>query len=629
MQTTHSISGYSLPLNIIFVVLNFAGITFTTIGFHDSFEANKMLFTTIGLTLLAFSVVALIFFKGKLMMATISRILVGSLFLVSGLIKANDPRGFSYKLEEYFEDGALAYRIKDWFGAPGFSFENFIQYALLISIVICILEIVLGVLVIIGGKMRFVSWLLILLMLFFTFLTWHTSTCDPKKMFVDRDTYSMNSYHAETKIAAAKTNKDIKIISKTADEVVVDEMKQTKCVTDCGCFGDAMKGSIGRSLTPKESLWKDLILLYLVTWIFVAQGQIKPNNIRQNWIFVPLSFLLVSGLSWVFDWYYPILFVIIGILGALWINSWRNRFIGNYLGASLWLILLCIGFVWYVLTYDPLRDYRPYAIGNYLPNLTKNGKPGKYESLLVYKNIHSGEIQEFEASSREYMESKIWEKTNDWKYVKMDTKEIVPTQLPSIDTAQFNPSRSVKFLSDDELELAFIQNQLTHLKIEGYRLEDMHSKEKLLIPAIEYHEESYPKDTYKITDTLDVDNPELTDVSIRDFIFQAPELLVVFSNNLKQMNLDHLEEIKDLLNHAKKAAVPMIMVTSASDAEIQYFKKKNQLNIPVFINDGTELKVVSRVNPSLMVLKNGWVKGKYSGNSLPTFKWIQTNLWSK
>ena len=33
----------------------------------------------------------------------VCRILVGLLFIFSGLIKINDPLGFSYKLEEYFE----------------------------------------------------------------------------------------------------------------------------------------------------------------------------------------------------------------------------------------------------------------------------------------------------------------------------------------------------------------------------------------------------------------------------------------------------------------------------------------------------------------------------------------------
>jgi uncharacterized membrane protein YphA (DoxX/SURF4 family) len=40
-----------------------------------------------------------------------SRILVGALFIVSGLIKANDTIGFSYKLEEYFASDALNWPI--------------------------------------------------------------------------------------------------------------------------------------------------------------------------------------------------------------------------------------------------------------------------------------------------------------------------------------------------------------------------------------------------------------------------------------------------------------------------------------------------------------------------------------
>ena len=34
---------------------------------------------------------------------TIVRILVGVLFIISGLVKANDPLGLSYKMEEFFE----------------------------------------------------------------------------------------------------------------------------------------------------------------------------------------------------------------------------------------------------------------------------------------------------------------------------------------------------------------------------------------------------------------------------------------------------------------------------------------------------------------------------------------------
>lgn len=633
MKTTRTISGHSLPLNVLFVILNLAGLTLTTLGFHDLFEAQKFLFVSIGLVLMLFSAVALIFFKGRLMIASVSRVLVGSLFVISGLIKANDPLGFSYKLEEYFEDGALAYRIKELFGAPGFSLEYFIQHVLTLSVIICIAEIVLGVLVIIGGKIRSVSWLLVIMMLFFTFLTWHTSTCDSKSKFVDRDTYSLvNAKEAQlgdTKIEEAKTNKEIKIISKTSKEVVVEEMKSPQCVTDCGCFGDAMKGSVGRSLTPKESLWKDIILLYLVIWIFAAQKIIKPNNVGQNWIYVPISLLLIAGLSWIFDWYFPILFSIVALLAALWVYRIQNKFIGNHYGSALIVTLLCGVFIVYVLKYDPLRDYRSYAVGNYLPDLTKNGDPGKYQSLLVYKNLKTGAKKEYDGSSKEFMNSKIWEKTKEWKYEAMVNKEIIPMRLPSIDTSQFNPSRDVEKLSADELELTTVKKQLKNRKVTGLRLVDNVTKEKMDIPAVEYNVESYPPDTYTILDTIQVENPELSDVSIRQFLFTAPKVIVVFSKNLREFDLDHLNEIKSVAAKAKKAGIPFVLVVGSGDDEIAAFKKKHNLHVPIFINDGIELKSISRANPALMVLRYGRVKGKYTGNSLPTFNWIQTHLLAK
>ena len=171
MKDRVSIEGRSLVFNIVFVVLNLTGLTFLVLGNHEAFEAKYMLFNTIGLILMILSTGGMIIFKGKLLMSSVSRVLVGGLFIVSGLVKANDPLGFSYKLEEYFEDGALAFRIKEWFGAPGFSMEFFMDFALLLSILICIVEIVLGVLIIIGGKIKLVSYLMVFMMLFFTFFT--------------------------------------------------------------------------------------------------------------------------------------------------------------------------------------------------------------------------------------------------------------------------------------------------------------------------------------------------------------------------------------------------------------------------------------------------------------------------
>ncbi len=153
----------------------------------------------------------------------IARFLVGALFIFSGFIKLNDPLGFSYKLQEYFAPEVL-------------NLEFLSPYALLISVILVIVEVLLGIALLIGYRKKVTLWLLLAMILFFTFLTFYS----------------------------AYFNK----------------------VTDCGCFGDAIP------LVPWESFIKDLILLVLILFLFAFQKHIQPiikNTIVQNSI-IFLSF---------------------------------------------------------------------------------------------------------------------------------------------------------------------------------------------------------------------------------------------------------------------------------------------------------------------------------------------------
>jgi uncharacterized membrane protein YphA (DoxX/SURF4 family) len=138
-------------------------------------------------------------------LTTISRILVGLLFIFSGLIKANDALGFSYKLTEYFEV---------------FGIHFLIPLAVPLAMFICIFEIVLGIMLLLGAKVKLTLWLLLLMIVFFTFLTFYS----------------------------AYFNK----------------------VNSCGCFGDAIP------LTPWQSFSKDLILLILIIILFIGRSYIQP-----------------------------------------------------------------------------------------------------------------------------------------------------------------------------------------------------------------------------------------------------------------------------------------------------------------------------------------------------------------
>lgn len=146
-----------------------------------------------------------------------SRIFVGVLFIFSGLIKANDPLGFGYKLQEYFEVFHLDF-LSGW--ATG------------IAILLCVFEIVLGALLLFGFWRKQVTTGLLLVIIFFTFLTF---------------------------VSAA-----------------------FKVVTSCGCFGDAIP------LTPWQSFSKDLVLLVLILILFKNRDRIMPvtdNKGVQNTLF--------------------------------------------------------------------------------------------------------------------------------------------------------------------------------------------------------------------------------------------------------------------------------------------------------------------------------------------------------
>ena len=151
----------------------------------------------------------------------ISRIFVGILFIISGFIKLNDPLGFSYKLQEYFSAEVLNLPFLE-------------PYALAISVFVVVFEVVLGVFLLIGYKPKFTLWSLLLMIVFFTFLTFYSAYFDKVK--------------------------------------------------DCGCFGDALK------LTPWESFTKDVVLLALILIIFFGRKYITQ-------IFSPIVTNSIAALS--------------------------------------------------------------------------------------------------------------------------------------------------------------------------------------------------------------------------------------------------------------------------------------------------------------------------------------------
>jgi uncharacterized membrane protein YphA (DoxX/SURF4 family) len=308
---------------------------------------NKMYL--LGVLLLLVLIINLGQYIGRVSILTqIVRVAVGGLFIFSGFIKANDPVGFSIKLNEYFEvfdqgfscdmqvanpngntipceievvareqkakeeaaiNGAAAgngsviappqktgfmHSVWEWFG----------EHSVFLAIVITGFEMALGFFLLLGLQVRWTLLLLLAMIVFFSFLTFYSACCNK--------------------------------------------------VTSCGCFGDAIK------LTPWESFWKDLILLILISILFVGEHNIKP--LFKNQI------------------------VLAGVAG----------------------ILLFASFAFPVYTYRhlPVIDFRPYKIGTNLYEASHPKDPGttgcQNDSMIItyyYKQQGTGKIIHFRSTS--------------------------------------------------------------------------------------------------------------------------------------------------------------------------------------------------------------------------------------
>lgn len=200
-----------------------------------------------------------------------SRLFVGILFIFSGLTKLDDPVGTAIKLKEYFEVFASSFSKV---------FDVFIPFDQSIAVFLIVFEVMLGIALILNYRMKLTTLLLLLLSAFFTFLTFYS----------------------------AYFNK----------------------VTDCGCFGDAIK------LSARETFYKDVVLMLFSIFLFIRRNHFNPGRSHKT---------LLDGI----------------ITGFICIN-----------------IFIAV----YTIYHLPLIDFRPYKIGNNIPELMKPSAPFHYRYIM-------------------------------------------------------------------------------------------------------------------------------------------------------------------------------------------------------------------------------------------------------
>ena len=248
--------------------------------------------------------------KGGAILATIARTILGAVFIFSGAVKAIDPLGTVYKIEDYLK-------------AFGGFFTELMPMAEVAAWGLIALELLLGVAMLLNVRTQWTSWLALLFYLVMTPLTLYIALTNP--------------------------------------------------VSDCGCFGDAIV------LTNWQTFWKNVVLIVLAI-ILVA----LRKHVRQLWS------------NWM-----EILLVALTILAAVVFMSWTR----NHL---------------------PIKDFRPYKIGNHLPTLMEypeDAEPDVYEYAFVYEK--DGVEQTFTLENYPKGDST-------WTFVRQDSRLIKKGYEPPI-----------------------------------------------------------------------------------------------------------------------------------------------------------------------------------------------------
>ena len=248
----------------------------------------------------------------------ICRWAVGLVFLFSSFVKGVDPMGTTFKVQEYMTAWSIG----------GLTFEWALPLAGVLSVALICAEFLVGVLLIFNAYRRLSAWLLVLMMLFFTVTT-----------FMD-----------------ALTNK----------------------VTDCGCFGDAVK------LTNWQTFWKNIALDVPTVWIFLTRDLRRKRRFERD--------------------------------GVVFITA----------------IALMLVFEMYNIKHEPVIDFRPWKIGN---KMMDTDSTEGMKSYVTYRNTTTGETEEFESALlMEKMQDAQWAEQWEWESSRVvDPREIAAPGFSMMD----------------------------------------------------------------------------------------------------------------------------------------------------------------------------------------------------
>ena len=272
------------------------------------------------------------------MLKNILRIILAVIFIISGFVKGVDPVGFSFKLEEYFSPSV-------------FNIPFLEKQALILAVIVVVFEMVFGFFLLVKTQLKFTLSMLIALCVFFAFLTFYSAYFN--------------------------------------------------VVTDCGCFGDALK------MEPWQSFWKDIVLLAgLLIVYFLYRNEFNEPEDKTNF--------------------------------------------KKYLSAFAFMTMVFV--INWGITHEPVIDFRDYKVGTDLKiekqKIDKD--PSEFKTFYTLKNEKTGGV--LEVNQDDYVnDKKYWEEGSPWIIQEGKTTSKLMKQGYESEISKFKPETADGIDLTDEI----------------------------------------------------------------------------------------------------------------------------------------------------------------------------------
>ena len=493
----------------------------------------------------------------------------GGLFIFSGLVKAVDPLGTAYKMEQYFAEFETTFAgTKAAFLAP--MFPALAEYAIAFSVFMIVFEIVLGIALLNGALKKAASWAFFLMVLFFTFLTGFTYLTGYVPEGVNFFQFGQwGAYEATS-------------------------MK----VTDCGCFGDFLK------LEPRVSFLKDVFLLIPgIIFLFSAKSfhQLEKPGTRAiaNGLALVISLLAIYLSGYALGW--RTILLVVALIGVQYLP-----FKSVVWASVAVLILYCMS---NYVTDIPEVDFRPFKVNaNIAERKALEEEAENNVKVLAYRmtNKASGEVVELPFD--QYLQEYAKYPAEEWELEQVKSEpEVARTKISDFEVSD---------LQGNDLTEDILQEQGASFMNIAYKLYGTESKETIMVP-----------DTLMAMDTIVTDTDTLLQPRIVK-ISQKEMVRTIY--NWDESYLDHWRDnFLPKMEAAAADGVRTYVITAYSDpARIADFQKALGTQIPFDMADDILLKTIVRSNPGPVLMKGGVILDKWHYRNLPEYSSIKETYLS-